>query len=324
MEKPLAVIKPPLHIKAYWDTRTGHRKQTQGIIEALSNITPVKVTDVYLPDYEFRQVIADSLLFFRFLVSQEKKRKKEVDLLIGTGSHTHIPMILEKNRQEKIITCMTPDWPFGKFIDLCFVPEHDLPPKKDNIVTTTGPPNTNVNKKQHDPEKGLIVLGGIDRKTHQWENEDIVFQVCQIVEKTPDISWMVSTSPRTPATMMPPLQTLEKEHHNMTFLPFQETGQGWIEEQYCCSKFVWVSADSVSMIYEALSAGCQVGVISVHWKDNDNKIKRAVGLLEQQSKILSFDTWKQDKNACQNYVGLNEANKCAVEILTRWFQDRLP
>ncbi|MCD4721467.1 MAG: mitochondrial fission ELM1 family protein, partial [Desulfobacula sp.] len=78
----------------------------------------------------------------------------------------------------------------------------------------------------------------------------------------------------------------------------------------------------VSMVYEALSAGCRVGVLSVEWKNRKSKLARAIGLLEKNNKIVSFEAWKRT-GAWPDHAGLNEASRCAVEILRRWWPERL-
>lgn len=299
-------------------------KQTRGLVEALSELTPVEVTDVFLPDYGFWRSFFDWTIFVSsFLGGKKKNQSLEADLIIGTGSHTHIPMLLyEQKNMGKVVTCMTPDWPLAKYMDLCFIPEHDSPKKADNVFITMGPPNTACNIQAHDLKQGLIVIGGKDKKTHHWNNEKIFLQVRHVLETKTDIFWTVSTSPRTPEKMTSMLAILDKEFSGMAFTPFEKTPQGWIEEQYAKSEFAWVSADSVSMVYEALSAGCRVGVLSVEWKNRKSKLARAIGLLEKNNKIVSFEAWKRT-GAWPDHAGLNEASRCAVEILRRWWPERL-
>lgn len=316
--------KRPLFIRAYWDTRAGHVKQTRGLIQALSKLTPVEVTDVFLPDHGFWRSFFDWIIFiFSFLANKKQDQSSGTDLIIGTGTHTHIPMLLHKKKtMGKVVTCMTPDWPFARYMDLCLIPEHDSPPQSNNIFMTTGPPNTAYNGNAHDPKHGLIVIGGEDKKTHHWNNEKINFQVRHILEAKTDIFWTVSTSPRTPQKMTSMLAMLDTEFSGMAFTPFEKTPQGWIEDQYAKSRYVWVSADSVSMVYEALSAGCLVGVLSVDWKNRKNKIANGIELLKKNNKIVSFEAWK-DNVVWPNHSGLNEAGRCAEEILRKWWPERL-
>lgn len=317
--------KKPLFISAYWDTRAGHIKQTRGIIQALSELTPIEVTDIFLSDYGIWRSFFDWIIFLlSFFKMKKKHRSSGPDIIIGTGTHTHIPMLLYKQKNMgKVVTCMTPDRPLAKYMDLCFIPEHDLPQKADNIFITMGPPNTARNIHAHDPKQGLIVIGGVDKKTHDWNNEKIMLQVRHILSMQTDIFWTISTSPRTPEKMTFMLALLDKEFSGIRFVPFEKTPQGWIEDQYAKSKFTWVSADSVSMVYEALSAGCLVGVLSVDWKHKENKIARSVGLLEKNNKIVPFEVWKNNMTAWPAHSGLNEASRCAEEILQRWWPERL-
>jgi len=313
-----------LKIKAFWDTREGHVKQTRGIINALADITPVDVTDVFVQKDGIWTTISDLYFFICSIFKNIKgAQSSQFDILIGTGSHTHIPMLTDKQKSEKAVTCMTPDWPLGKFFNLCFIPEHDLPQKADNDFITTGPPNTAVDRKQHDPGKGLIVIGGVDKKTHKWNSEEIIWQISCIVKREPDIYWTLSTSPRTPAEMNSMCEKLEEKFSNMKFMPFEQTSRGWIEEQYAIAEYTWVSADSVSMVYEALTAGCHVGVLSVTWKNQNNKIARSIGLLEKSRKIVTFEGWKSSNAAWSANESLNEAERCALEIVKRWWPDRL-
>jgi len=315
--------QPPLAITAFYDTRPGHGKQTRGLIQALEVFTPVQVIEVFLPDYNAWRIVQDWVRFITVLPQIKKADSPEPKLILGTGTHTHIPMLLHRHKNNgKAVTCMTPGWPLTKYMDLCFIPEHDAPKRQDHIVATLGPPNTAVNQNTHDPLQGLIVLGGKDSKTHHWHNDKIMDQVRKIIERQPHIFWTLSTSPRTPPEMVPMLADLAKNISKITFVSFENTGPGWIETQYANAFFVWVSADSVSMVYEALTAGCRVGTLSVDWKNKRHRLARGIDILAQHKTIVSFDTFMEDA-AYPEHVRLNEARRCAREMLRRWWPDRL-
>ncbi|MEE4363701.1 MAG: mitochondrial fission ELM1 family protein [Desulfotignum sp.] len=313
----------PLRITAFYDTRPGHVKQTRGLIQALKEFTPVQVTDVFLPHYNLSKIFHDWLGFMGGKPERKNSDPAKPDLILGTGTHTHIPMLLHRRRHGgRVVTCMTPEWPLGKYMDLCFIPEHDTPKAADNIVTTVGPPNTAVNRNIHDPLQGLVVIGGIDSKTHHWDNEKMADQVRRILDIQPHISWTLSTSPRTPHTMARILADLAKTGSNTRFIPFEQTGPGWIENRYAESSVVWVSADSVSMVYEALSAGCRVGILPVDWKKKGIRLARAIALLEKNNKIVSFASFMQNAVYPEHSL-LNEARRCAAKILERWWPECL-
>ncbi len=314
----------PLCITAFYDTRPGHVKQTRGLIQALKAFTPVQAAEVFLPDYNLSKIFHDWLGFMG-VVSAGKKNpdQSKPDLILGTGTHTHIPMLLHRRRYGgKVVTCMTPEWPLAKHMDLCFIPEHDAPKATDNIITTLGPPNTAVDRNTHDPLQGLVVIGGIDSKTHHWDNEKMADQIRRVIAIQPHIFWTLSTSPRTPHEMVSMLADIAKDCPGTRFVPFEQTGSGWIENQYAKSNAVWVSADSVSMVYEALSAGCRVGILPVDWKKKGTRLARAIDLLEKNNKIVSYASFMQNA-AYPDHSLLNEARQCAAKILERWWPERL-
>ncbi len=316
--------KEPLNIIAFWDTRAGHIKQTRGIISSLASITPVKIEDITISNYSFFKIITNWMHFASPIsMFSEPKKKSSIDLIIGTGTHTHIPMLLlQRQKGGRVISCMTPEWPISKWIDLCFIPEHDSPKGNNNVFQTFGPPNTAKNGNQHKQDHGLIVIGGEDKKTHIWDNNKVIAQIKKIVLDDMKIKWTISTSPRTPDNLFPLLENSLNEIPNVNIVPFRKTGKGWIERKYAQSRYTWVTEDSVSMVYEALSAGCSVGLISIEWKKKTNKIVKGIQSLVKQDKILTFSMW-EEKNDWPANRELNEAKRCAEEILKRWWPDRL-
>ncbi|MFH4347311.1 ELM1/GtrOC1 family putative glycosyltransferase, partial [Acinetobacter baumannii] len=65
--------------------------------------------------------------------------------------------------------------------------------------------------------------------------------------------------------------------------------QGWIFEEMQKAEAVWVTEDSVSMIYEALTAGCRVGVIAMDRLKQD-RITNSVDILLEKKLIANvFD-----------------------------------
>ena len=64
----------------------------------------------------------------------------------------------------------------------------------------------------------------------------------------------------------------------MQIFPVEDTPQGWIFEQMQLAEAVWVTEDSVSMLYEALTAGCKVGLIEID-RIKDDRITRQIDQL---------------------------------------------
>ncbi|MBI5844616.1 MAG: mitochondrial fission ELM1 family protein [Deltaproteobacteria bacterium] len=323
----------PLKVAAFWDTRPGHRKQTSGVLTALSARTPIVVHDFSLPYYSLGASVADWAKLVGHLAGlpvsvphfeANRPVPPRFDLILGTGSHTHVPMTLFKRRLGgRLVTCMTPDPLLSGFFDLCLVPEHDRPKPRENVFLTLGPPNPSPKDGPHRTDTGLILVGGVDEKSHEWDPAATVSQISAIARNHPKVFWTVSSSPRTPADMLPALERLTGLHSNLSFFRSADTPPGWVEERYAESAFVWVTADSVSMIYEALTAGCVVGVMPVKWKKPDGKIPYGLQRLRDKGMIIDFDAWLKNPDDRPTPFCLDEAGRSADEILRRFFPDRL-
>ena len=105
-------------------------------------------------------------------------------------------------------------------------------------------------------------------------------------------------------------------------MPFADTPPGWLADRFAEASRIWVTEDSVSMVYEALSSGAAVGVLPVP----RIKIGRVVrGLDELLSKRLatSFDAWRSGVELQRPVETFNEAKRVSQEILGRFNLSRV-
>jgi len=315
----------PLSIVAFLDGRLGHEKQTRGVIQALAGLTPVAVTYRKISPLSFMAAVKQWCVYLAMILFRQGTGEKEtIDLIIGSGTYTHIPMLLlKKTSQAKTITCMCPDILLRRKMDLCLVPEHDQVEPSENIFLTTGPPSTTTFTESHDPSKGLILIGGRDNRSHLWDSESLAVQVKSIIEKEQKIEWTISSSPRTPEDMILLLEKLVAGFANAAFITCEQTPPGWVEEAYEKNSTVWVTADSINMIFEALTAGCRVGILPVRWLKGNSKFRRAEENLIRKKWAVTYDMWSSGHIPLVGAVRLNEAERCAEEILRRWWPDRL-
>ena len=87
----------PLLIIAFLDGRLGHEKQTRGVLQAIADRTPVSVAYRSLPKVSFSLAMKQWSAYIRgSLYRRQKDREVMVDLIIGSGAYTHIPMLLLK------------------------------------------------------------------------------------------------------------------------------------------------------------------------------------------------------------------------------------
>jgi len=309
-----------LNILAILDGRPGHEKQTQGIIQALQAITQIKVT-YFKINYGLRNYLSN-------LGNYEKKLKplpnqrNNYDIIIGSGRHTHLS-ILTKGRKfgAKTITCMSPSPLLINFFDLCLVPDHDKVKNKANIIKTTGPPNLSSNLGKHNKNEGLILLGGICSK-HRWYSSEITAMVKSIINCEKTTNWTISSSPRTPEDIIAQTIDYTKNTTNCQFYSYQDTPDGWLEQQYNKCQTVWVTSDSISMVYEAITAGCQVGILPVTRKNKNDKFNLSEQNLIYAKLATRYQDWLRGKYFVNNDTNLNEAERCARIILTKWWPEK--
>ena len=320
-QSPLSSVTiPRLRIVALLDGRPGHEKQTHGIIQELRDVAEVEVREIAVTPGSPLDFLKQLISLFLPGLGWSHPQVADADLLLGTGSRTHLPLLLYKKRYAiPVVTCMSPPIFLRRHFDLCFVPEHDGLKERDNIVNTTGAPNCSRNKGRHQGDCGLILLGGVDQKSHRWESKHIANMVRHIVEKETNIHWIISSSPRTPPETVELMQELAAAFTNARFFHFKETQPGWIEGQYDKSGVVWVTSDSISMVYEALTAGCKVGIIPMQWKKEHSKFKKNEDLLQKKGLVISFSSWQQGNANWRKNIELNEARRCAERILQKWW-----
>jgi len=316
----------PLNIMVCSDGRPGHEKQTLSVVAALKTLTPIRMeTRRLIQTSGIRRVFQGLGSFLKPDKPAMDKNGSGIDLIIGAGSTTHLPMVAMKLRSDaRLVICMAPEPLLRPFFDLCLVPRHDNPPRRGNIFTTFGPPCLAAGRAAHDAKKGLILAGGLDPKSHYWDTPTLLAQIRELSARQPAMTWTVSSSPRTPADAIAQLQDLAGKNSDFSFFNADDTPAGWIETAYREHGQVWVTADSVSMVYEALTAGCRVGILPVAWKHPGNKFQRGIDDLVEHALVVDFFQWQNGASWPPMTAPLNEAERCALEILQRWWPERLP
>lgn len=310
----------PLRVVALLDGKPGHEKQTMGIIKALEKKTTVDLVEIKQPKLTLLQTLRRTCRLLFTKSGEGNDQVENRDLLIGTGTATHLSLLLYK-RQYSIpaVICMSPASYLKPYFDICFVPEHDGIDQSDNVFFTIGAPNCSEDKKIHKENAGLILLGGIDRKSHHWDSKKISAMIKEILIREDTTQWTISSSPRTPQQTVSDMVKLVTQYENCRFYDYRDTEQGWIEQQYDQNSLVWVTSDSISMMFEALSAGCNVGLLPIQWKKKQSKFKKNEEVLLKEKLVISYDQWDNIGISWAASSGLNEAQRCANRILEKWW-----
>jgi len=296
--------RSPLVIWRVSDGRAGHDSQSLGLVRALSAISASTVYEIPAPP---ARVTIIGLLLRNCLPASALP---DPDLIIGAGHGTHLALLCaQRARGGRTIVLMKPSLPRTWF-DLCLIPEHDGIPADGHTIITRGPLNKIIGAGNKDRGKGLILVGGTSRHYH-WDEQALASRILSICGPTA-VRWTMTDSPRTPASTKKVLATLNKP--NLRYLPCAETGPEWLPAELSLSATVWVTEDSISMIYESLTAGAAVGILPLRARHN-NRLAASIHRLVANGTVTSFNDWKSGRQPEPPKTVFNEAERCARLIL---------
>ena len=265
-----------MHIVYVSDGKAGHRSQAAGLYQAVQRISGQSVT---FQEISIAQLPLPAL--FKGIISGRLKALEQApDYIFGVGSHTQLRVLLlgKAYPQAKTVILMKPNFPVSWF-DYSIIPEHDAVLESKKVIVTQGALNPIVNEQRHQQNRILIALGG-SSKRHAWNDQKVLSAVQQIAEANLQAEIILTTSRRTPKAFLEQLRAQPFAGQLQVF-PVEETPQGWIFEEMQKAEAVWVTEDSVSMIYEALTAGCRVGVIEVDRLKQDRITKSLDSLMRK-------------------------------------------
>lgn len=291
-----------MHIVYVSDGKAGHRSQAVGLYKAMQRQSNIEVT--------FQEISIQELPIFSLLKALWARRfglfEKKPDYIFGVGSHTQARVLLlgRVYPKAKTVIMMKPNFPVNWF-DYAIIPQHDGVKESMHVITTQGALNPIVNENRHQPNRILIALGG-NSKRHQWNEEKVLASIDEIVKNHPQADIILTTSRRTPNAFLTHLNETPLASHLHIF-PVEHTPQGWIFEEMQKAEAVWVTEDSVSMIFEALTAGCKVGVIEIDRLKSDR-------ITQMIDKLLSLPYLGESQQSLIN-LQLNEADRIAHVLL---------
>jgi len=212
---------------------------------------------------------------------------------------------------------MQPSLPVSWF-DFCLVPDHDQPAPATNVIITRGAINSVQPSREHDDKSGLILVGGPSRH-FSWNEQEILDQIRAILIHDGSVSWQISDSPRTPTHTSDALARFD--FTNMTFHSWQHTGSDWVASQLARAGRAWISSDSMSMIYETLTSGAAIGVLSVPEK-TPGRLTRAIKALITDGIVTAFSDWDKGRPLSTPPYVFDEPTRCAALLLENIDRDQ--
>jgi hypothetical protein len=295
-------MHPQLVVWVISDSKPGHVNQSLGLAEALARATPTAIH--LLPALPaWRAWLA--LLLKRALGSTLPKP----DLIVGAGHATHMTLLAARRAHGgRTTVLMKPSLPRRCF-DLCVIPEHDGVAADARTLVTEGALNRIRPAAARDSSHGLLLIGGASPH-FEWDNDAVQVQIKSLLARTPDMHWTLTTSRRTPTDFIAQLPSAS----NLTVVPHTATSPDWLPDQLTQCGIVWVTPDSASMVFEALTAGAEVGVFDLPVNPK-SRVARAIAHLADAQRITRFVNWCAHGKMHPNLQPLAEADRCATWIL---------
>ena len=297
----------PVTLWQICDGKRGHQRQSTGLIEALSRHAPLSVHRVAAPP------LIRSLATCLSRKTPWARDLPAPQVAVGAGHAAHAALLsLRAVYRTRIVVLMRPSLPLSWF-DYCLVPAHDDPPLRNNVIITTGAINPMRPQSSHDPGHGLILVGGPSRH-FRLDTAALLSRIRQVLAGGTQRRWTLSNSPRTPAQLTRELAGLETEGVDVVL--WDRCDGGWLAGALARSRDVWVSEDSISMIYEALTAGCRVGLLPLQRK-SASRLHRAIDQLLHERFVCTHDDWLAGSALADPPRALDEASRCARLLLEK-------
>lgn len=298
------------------DGKKGHLSQTRGLAAALLERAAAKAPQIEHSCHEV-DITGKSWLSKLFYKGQDLDLPRP-HLILCAGHSTHLAALsLARHLRCLCMVCMKPSLPTGMF-DLCIMPRHDLPTgatAAPGVFTTNGAINC-IRPQPDVPKTETLILIGGPSKSYKWEEETVITQLSTIARHN-STPMVLTTSRRTPADFA---KDVAAACPSIRVIPVDQTGPNWVAEHLSKAAQVWVTQDSVSMVYEALSSGAPVGIIEMPPKDgphkpDESRIARGLNMLIEDGSVCRFTEWAKAHTLPRCEHELDEAGRTADYIL---------
>jgi len=295
------VTHPPV-IWLLCDGKPGHENQSLGLAEAIGRRVRCEIHRIDLS-------AAAGMLGRHFLAMQANRDLPRPDLILGAGHSTHASLWwLARKTRAKSVVLMRPSLPLGCF-DLCIAPAHDFPEgyERSGLVLTRGALNR-VKDAAGEKSGKLILIGG-PSKIHGWDGDTLLEMLALATDRG---GWELTDSRRTPDGF---LDQVRARLPGVTAFSHEETPPDWVPEKLGQAKEVWVTEDSVSMIYEALTSGARVGLLPLPRLKSGARILNGIDRLLAEKFLTPFAGWREFQRISSPPEILREADRCAEIVI---------
>ena len=300
-------MRDVLRLWVITDGRLGHLNQLRGLVARLEAKRPCEVHWLDISQQAFKKTGRRNLLV-------QFAAERSPDWVIAAGSRCHLPLLwTSRFCGARSLVLMKPSLPLAWF-DAAIIPAHDAPPQRPSVLVSQGVLNTMTPKAdERFGDRGLVLLGGTN-KHFAWDSAAIVAQLQAIIDAQPGVHWRVSDSPRSSAELLDKLRALPCD--NMTIIPYSDCGAGWLPGQLAEVGQVWVSRDSVSMVYECITSGAPTGLLQLDCL-RDSRVTRSMQQVIDKGLATAFERSDVTQALPPPSQPLWEADRAAEWLLER-------
>ncbi len=300
----------PLTLWLLGDGKAGHENQSLGLAEAIGRLTPCSIQRISLagpigPIGRIRAALAATASMPR------------PEGILAAGHATHPALLwLARHQRAKSIVMMRPSLPL-RWFDLCIAPAHDFPHRHSrhaNLLLTCGALNRVTPPTSTTHRAGRMILVGGPSSSHGWDSTALLDAIQQITSTDPARgTWQLADSRRTPTGF---IEQIRRQLPAIQVIPHQQTPPDWLPSQLAAATDVWVTEDSVSMIYEALSSGAHVGLLPAPRLKPSSRVLRGLDELIANDSLTPLASWLTTRSLTHPAQPLREADRCAATVLS--------
>lgn len=289
------------------DGKPGHLNQLRGLGRRLTHYTGYECIEVPVPNAGG----------WRWLLGTNPCPGYPAPVMaIAAGSRTQTCLLAAKRHFGcPAVVLMRPNLPY-RWFDAAIVPAHDQPPGMSHVLATLGVINDIEPQPPGERLEHMLLLIGGHSHHYGWDSDALVQQIGLLISEHPSVNFVLSDSRRTPPDFLTALAPIAGAR--LQLLSHTQTPPGWLARAMADADAIWVTPDSVSMVYEAITSGRPTGIFDLPEK-GAGRVTRGIAALCEHGRLRRFDQRHLPTDGTEL---LWEADRAARWLVSRFFPDQ--
>jgi len=278
-----------MHIYWFKDSKTGHLKQVDALLNELKKDAKFVLTHIDCLEKKFRLKNIESIF-------KEPPKTNQKIILIGAGHGVYENILNSKkfliknfNMQAIAIAILRPSRKLKSF-DMVCAPQHDFSnralPK--NVTTFIGslaePSYSTIDKNQ-----AMIAIGGTS-KHYKFDGDLLLGQLQFILSMYQSYEFKIFNSRRTPDSINLKIEEELRKHSNAQFIDFNSMESKSFQKSLRQAALKFVTPDSVNLTFESLSTPGKTYLIQIETPSyrrifGSRKIRESMNKLVQSKQV---------------------------------------